>query len=88
MELANYKACICEGSAENAIMDILLDYNLLIFNREEMIEEEVIRCREAKKFEEKFEKGFKDKISVIRILGFKRRKILNSVRPMLAKWTL
>ena len=53
MELANYKACICEGSAENAIMDILLDYNLLIFNREEMIEEEVIRCREAKKFEEK-----------------------------------
>ena len=32
MELANYKACICEGSAENAIMDILLDYNLLIFN--------------------------------------------------------
>ncbi len=25
MELAKYKACICEGSAENAIMDILLD---------------------------------------------------------------
>ena len=24
MELAKYKACICEGSAENAIMDILL----------------------------------------------------------------
>ena len=56
MELANYKACICEGSAENAIMDILLDYNLLIFNREEMIEEEVIRCREAKKFEEKYQR--------------------------------
>ena len=69
MELANYKACICEGSAENAIMDILLDYNLLIFNREEMIEEEVIRCREGKKFEQKYlRKGFKDKISVIRIL--------------------
>ena len=41
----------------------------MIFNREEMIEEEVIRCREAKKFEEKYlRKGFKDKISVIRIL--------------------
>ena len=25
MELAKYKACICEGAAENAIMDILLD---------------------------------------------------------------
>lgn len=31
MELARYKACICEGSAENAIMDILLDNKLLIF---------------------------------------------------------
>ncbi len=32
MELAGYKACICEGSAENAIMDILLDHNLLIIH--------------------------------------------------------
>lgn len=48
MELAKYKACICEGSAENAIMDILLDNDLLIFTREEMLEEEVIRCRDGK----------------------------------------
>ena len=54
MELAKYKACICEGAAESAIMDILLDYGLLIFSREEMLEEEVIRCREGKKFEEKY----------------------------------
>ena len=73
MELAKYKACICEGSAESAIMDILLDYGLLIFSREEMIEEEVIRCREGKKFEEKYlRKRFKDKISVIRILDSRR----------------
>ena len=66
MELAKYKACICEGAAESAIMDILLDYGLLIFSKEEMLEEEVIRCREGKKFEEKYlRKGFKDKISVI-----------------------
>lgn len=31
MELAKYKACICEGAAENAIMDILLDEELLVF---------------------------------------------------------
>lgn len=75
MELAKYKACICEGSAENAIMDILLDHELLIFSREEMIEEEVIRCRDGKKFEEKYlRKGFKDKISVIRILDSRREK--------------
>lgn len=73
MELARYKACICEGSAENAIMDILLDHNLLIFSREEMIEEEVIRCREGKKFKEKYlRKGFMDKISIIRILDSRR----------------
>ena len=73
MELANYKACICEGAAENAIIDILLDHNLLIFNREEMVEEEVIRCREGRKFEEKYlRKGFKDKISVIRVLDSRR----------------
>ena len=73
MELAKYKACICEGSTENAIMDILLDNNLLIFTREEMLEEEVIRCRDGKRFEEKYlRKGFLDKISVIRILDSRR----------------
>ena len=32
MELAKYKACICEGSAEEAIIDILVDNDLLIVN--------------------------------------------------------
>ena len=73
MELAKYKACICEGSAENAIMDILLDNNLLIFTREEMLEEEVIRCRSGRRFEEKYlRKGFSERISVIRILDSRR----------------
>ena len=73
MELARYKACICEGSAEEAIIDILLENHLLIFERGEMLEEKVIRCREGKKFEEKYlRKGFADKISVIRILDSRR----------------
>ena len=73
MKLAKYKACICEGSAENAIMDVLLDHGLLIFTREEMLEEEVIRCREGKKFEEKYlRKGFIDRISIVRILDSRR----------------
>ena len=54
MELANYKACICEGSAENAIIDILLDYDLMIFKREEMIEDEVVRCLDGKNFEKNY----------------------------------
>ena len=69
MELAKYKACICEGAAENAIIDILLDHNLLIFTREEMLEEEVIRCRDGKHFEEKYlRKGFKYKVDVINVI--------------------
>ncbi|MDO5392907.1 MAG: hypothetical protein Q4F24_17720 [Eubacteriales bacterium] len=73
MELAKYKACICEGAAETAIIDILLDNELLIFNREEILEEKVIRCREGRKFETRYlRKGFRDKISVIRILDSRR----------------
>lgn len=75
MELAKYKACICEGSAEAAIIDILVDNDLLIFTREEMLNEEVIRCRNAKKFEERYlRKGFADQVSVIRILDSRREE--------------
>lgn len=73
MELSKYKACICEGAAEEAIIDILIDNDLLIFSREELLEEKVIRCREGKKFEQRYlRKGFNEKISVIRILDSRR----------------
>lgn len=48
MELGEYVACICEGAAEKAIIDILLDNDLLIFSREKMLEEKILRCREGK----------------------------------------
>lgn len=31
MKLSKFKACICEGAAERAILDILLENDLLIF---------------------------------------------------------
>jgi hypothetical protein len=75
MKLAKYKACICEGAAESAIMDILVDNDLLIFSRSEMLDESVIRCRSAKRFEERYlRKGFDDQISVIRILDSHREE--------------
>ena len=46
MKLAPYIACICEGSAETAIIDVLVDNNLLIFTREDMPEENVITAPE------------------------------------------
>lgn len=73
MQLAKYKACICEGAAEAAIIDILVDNNLLSFTREEMLDECVIRSRGAKRFEERYlRKGFSDQISVIRILDSRK----------------
>lgn len=74
MKLAKYKACICEGSAESAIIDILVDNNLLIFTREEMLDEKVIRCRSAKNLEKYLRKGFDEPISVIRILDSRRER--------------
>jgi len=75
MDLNGYIACICEGSAERAIMELLLDNNKLIFTSEELLEEEVIRCRSAKKFEERYlRKAFSEKITVLRILDSRNEK--------------
>ena len=71
----NYVACIAEGAAETAIIDILLDHHLLIFDREEMLDEQVLRCRSASVFESRYlRKGFSDKITVYRILDSRREK--------------
>ena len=50
MELSKYVACICEGTAEEVIMEILLDNDRLFFDRSQLLEETLIRCRDAKKF--------------------------------------
>ena len=69
----NYVACIAEGAAEKAIIDILLDHHLLIFDREEMLDEQVLRCRSAGVFESRYlRKGFSGKITVYRILDSRR----------------
>ena len=34
MHIEGIKACICEGAAEGAIIDILVDNGLLIFSRQ------------------------------------------------------
>ncbi len=47
-------ACICEGGAETVIMDILLDNDLLIFNREQLINESVLPRTSVKVFEKRY----------------------------------
>jgi len=73
MELSKYVACICEGAAEQKIMELLLDANRLIFTYEDLIEGEVLRCRGADSFEKQhLRKGFTEKITVLRILDSRR----------------
>ncbi len=62
-------ACLCEGSMEQAIMEILLENNRLIFEREQLLEEEILRCRSAKNFERDYlNKTTNEMITVYRIL--------------------
>lgn len=62
-------ACICEGGAETAIMDILLDNNLLIFKREQLITENVIPRTFARDFEKRYLRvEYGKKIIILRII--------------------
>ena len=73
MNFSKYIACICEGAAEQVVIERLLDEDKLTFSYPDLIDEEVIRCRDAKKFEKQYlGKGFSDKITVLRILDSRR----------------
>ncbi len=62
-------ACICEGSAEQAIIELLLENKMLIFEKEQLLEDKIIRIRGAKKFEDQYlKKKFNKKIIIIRVL--------------------
>ena len=64
MKLTKYVACIYEGSAERAILELLLDAGQLIFSWDDLLEEDLIQCRSARNFEEQYlRKGFREKIT-------------------------
>ncbi|MBE5847945.1 MAG: hypothetical protein E7300_09750 [Lachnospiraceae bacterium] len=68
-------ACICEGASEREIITKLLDEGKLIFDRAQLLDKEVLRCRSPRDFEEKYlSKGFDEKITVYRILDSRREK--------------
>ncbi|WP_329602443.1 hypothetical protein [Enterocloster hominis (ex Hitch et al. 2024)] len=82
--MGKYIACICEGGAERAILDLLLENNKLIFEKENLIEEENLRCRKGKDFEERYlKKGFSEKITVYRVLDSRRENF--KLSPAYAK---
>lgn len=71
--MTKYTACICEGGAETAILDLLLDQNKLIFSRDDLLEGEILKTRKGKDFETRYlKKDFSGKITVYRILDSRR----------------
>lgn len=69
----DYVICSCEGAAEKAIIDLLLDNGCLIFRRENLIDCEATRLRSAKKIEKNFlNRAFKKTVHIIRIIDSKK----------------
>lgn len=68
-------ACMCEGGAETAIMDILLDNNLLLFNRSQLIDERVIPRISVRNFEREYlRKEYDQKIIILRVIDSRVEK--------------
>lgn len=75
MELSRYVACICEGTAEEVIINKLLEADRLIFTRQYLLENELIRTRSAASFEQRYlRKDYQAKITVLRILDSRRER--------------
>ncbi len=59
-------ACVCEGKSEATIMDILLDNNLLIINRKQLIDESVILRTSVDEFQKRYlSADYEQKIYII-----------------------
>lgn len=46
----DFIACLCEGNAEKAVIDILLENDLLKFRKKQLLEEKSLKIRNAKTF--------------------------------------
>lgn len=67
-----YIACIAEGTLEQDIINYLLDENCLIFERDVLIDEKVLRCRSADSFSKTYlNRTYCRPILILRILDSK-----------------
>lgn len=65
-------AIIVEGNAEQAIVDVLLKHHALIYGREDLLQEEVIRTRSASSFSKKYlNKSMNKMVRIYRVLDSK-----------------
>ncbi len=71
-----YVVCSCEGAAEEAVMDMLLDNECLIFGRKSLVGRKVTRRRKAEDIQQQFlNRDFSPyKVSILRILDSRSEK--------------
>ncbi|MCH5462507.1 N-6 DNA methylase [Lactobacillus sp. LC28-10] len=68
-------ALIAEGGAEEAILEVLLDYDLLKFKKTQLLNEEVLRTRSASQFQKRYldhDFGPNQQVYIYRILDSRR----------------
>lgn len=79
IKIEGYIALLCEGAAEKTIIELLLDNDKLFFCMEDLLEGEVLKCRNAKVFEQKYlKKNFAKEITVLRILDSRKENFILS----------
>lgn len=68
-------ALIAEGATEEAILSVLIDHNGLIYNWDDLLQQEIIRCRSGKEFARKYlNKSIGKKVKIYRILDSKKER--------------
>ena len=76
-------AILCEGAAEQAILEILLENDVLTIKKETLFEEKVFRERSAESFFKKYMRvDLDEKVTIYRILDSKNEnfKIKNKIK--------
>lgn len=80
-----YVLCICEGKAERAIIDLLLDNDKLIFKRESLIEKDLSKVgRKATDVEKFLNLDFDKEVVILRVLDSRKENFrLNNLKSIL-----
>lgn len=79
-----YIICSCEGKAEQAIIDLLLDADALIFKRVDLVGKKCTMIRSASRIEEEYlHTAYNRPVVILRILDREKEKF--NLRPLYKK---
>ena len=68
-----YVICICEGAAEQTIIELLLDHNSLAFAHDNLVGREVTRKRKSSEIQSSFlNRAYQRRVNILRILDSKK----------------